>query len=140
MKALIVSVLLYLGIISPTPHIVTGAYDPGGNVGTYIMWYERVKEAGLTVEVDGACISACSLVFILPPEKVCITENAKFGLHLASDENGPNLALTAQLVQIFYPTIVKDWIEKNGPLVAEPIYMYPEDLKGYFKMCGEEAA
>jgi hypothetical protein len=137
MKAFLISVLLYLGIISPPPHIVLGTYDPGGAINTYIMWYERIKESGYTIEVDGACISACTIVFTLPKEQVCLRENAKFGFHLASSAGVPDKALTDQLIQVIYPPVVKDWIKRNGPLVQEPIYMYPDDLKGYFKMCEE---
>lgn len=130
----------------PKP-ITVSDIDPGGNIGQYVMWWERVRDSGAQVMVDGECISACTLLMgIIPPERVCMTDRASFGIHQAAtgdvDKAGNPVGdpeLTKRVQRLFYPKIVKDWIaaweKEHGPLTLDVIYMMPEDMKGYYKMC-----
>ena len=108
--------------IWPRTEIVIG-YDPGGNVGDYLRWYTRVAASGAVVHLNGACISACTLVLSLPPQDACIEPTAKLGFHLASVEGKDDPEATADLIATFYPAAVVKWIKDHGPLKSEPIYM-----------------
>ena len=111
--------------------------DPGGNVATYIQWWERVRDSGDFVRIDGECISACTLVMgIVPRERICITDRASFGIHQASNELGmADKDGTERLIRLFYPKIVRDWVDAHRPFTLDVQYMYPEDLKGYYETC-----
>lgn len=122
-------------------------FDPGGEVGTYIRFFERVRDSGLDVIVDGECVSACTLLMgIIPKERICLTSRSSFGFHQAADgETGQAVPdITKRLNRYFYPKVVKDWIanweKEHGPLTLDVVYMLPDDFKGYYKMCNPEVA
>lgn len=129
-------VLLYCGtavwaLAPQTNHISRAAmviaYDPGGMISDYVRWFDRVRQAGVEVRIDGACISACTLVLSLPPADVCVTERGRFGFHLASVDGVADPETTKEIAAAFYPPAVLDWIEKHGPLVEAPIYLSGHD-------------
>ena len=84
--------------------------DFGGSVGTYKMWYDRVKESGIPVRVEGVCISACTLVLSLPPEQVCVASTSSFGFHLATIGDTPDPEMTQALIRRFYPPAIQAWL------------------------------
>lgn len=135
MRYILLAALIALATVVsfPTPQPVQAAYvqvinDPGGNVGDYLRWYERLNASGIQVRVIGACISACTLVLSLPKSASCITVGARLGFHLASVNGLPDPDMTKQLGAAFYPPAVVKWIEEHGPLVQAPIYMTGEEL------------
>lgn len=112
--------------------------DGGGQISTYLEFYHRLQVANIPIRIEGACISACTLVLSLPRDEVCTTRDAKFGFHLASNAKGEDLpGPTAILVLIYYPPAVQAWIERHGPLKHDPIYMTGSDMirLGVLKEC-----
>lgn len=128
-SAVIVGALMVPFIVLPRPSYATIVIqdDGGGMVGDYLKFYQMVRAAGIRIRVEGACISACTLLLSLPASEVCMLPGSKLGFHLARDENGLNRELTAELVKRFYPPPVQKWIERNGPLRDAPIYMSGEE-------------
>lgn len=131
--------------VGQAPHtIVVRDEDPGGIVATYDMWWHRVADSGVKVVIDGDCVSACALIMgIVPPERICMTARATFGLHMASSvgEDGkraPNPDFTAWMIRRYYPLVVQEWIEAHGGLKEDIQYMKLVDFKGYYRQCKSE--
>ena len=58
--------------------------DVGGRIGTYVEAYSAVRSSGERVMIDGACLSACTLVLgIVPLRRICVTPRASLGFHQA---------------------------------------------------------
>src|SRR6185369_15959720 len=71
--------------------IVTSAHaevrilsSPGGQVGPFIELFDKVRESGERVVIDGPCLSACTLVLMtVPSDRICVTRRAVLGFHAA---------------------------------------------------------
>src|SRR5581483_1670626 len=58
--------------------------SPGGQVGPFIDLFEKVRNSGERVVIDGPCLSACTLVLsMVPRERICVTRRAVLGFHAA---------------------------------------------------------
>ncbi|HEY0218225.1 MAG TPA: hypothetical protein VGC26_00455, partial [Afipia sp.] len=58
--------------------------DHGGYVEEYKAKYEKIRQNGDRVIIDGICNSACTMVFgIVPTNKICVTPRASLGFHQA---------------------------------------------------------
>ncbi|MGY4348785.1 hypothetical protein ACVWXM_005252 [Bradyrhizobium sp. GM7.3] len=52
--------------------------SPGGQVGPFLDLFEKVRESGERVVIDGPCLSACTLVLsIVPGERICVTKTRR---------------------------------------------------------------
>ncbi len=70
--------------ISPTRAEVRILASPGGQVGPFLDLFDRVRESGERVVIDGPCLSACTLVLsTVPNERICVTRRAVLGFHAA---------------------------------------------------------
>src|ERR1035437_7064537 len=113
------------------PGVIVISDDSGGSVSDHVKFYNRIREAGIPVRIEGLCVSACTLVLELPRTQVCITSTASFGFHLASDGE-PNANLTDALIRRFYPPAVQAWIKDytrlHGKLSERVIYMTIDEV------------
>ena len=120
--------LLVLTLVAAAPahallHITR---DHGGYVEQYKAKYERIRDTGQRVIIDGICNSACTLVLgIVPLNKVCVTPRASLGFHEAYYDKSftfgikiTSAAGTSELMS-YYPDTVKDWIRQNGGLTTK---------------------
>src|SRR5712692_7152740 len=58
--------------------------DIGGRIGAYVDQYSAIRNSGERVVIDGACLSACTLVLgIVPRNRICVTRRATLGFHAA---------------------------------------------------------
>src|ERR1700743_2337229 len=58
--------------------------SPGGQVGPFLDLFERVRQSGERVVIDGPCLSACTLVLsMVPNNRICVTRRAILGFHAA---------------------------------------------------------
>ena len=99
----------------------------GGDIDTFVAWYTSLKESGIPVEVDGVCISACTLVLMLPKDQVCVRPGTVFGFHMAwsgSPENyRPEPVITQHIIEKYYPPAVQKWLEDKELTVTKIDYM-----------------
>src|SRR6201992_2469314 len=89
--------------------------SPGGQVGPFLDLFEKVRESGERVVIDGPCLSACPLVVsLVPNDRICVTRRAIFGFHAARsvDRRGRLYAEpeASEAVLEAYPAPVRDWI------------------------------
>jgi len=75
-----------LALLAATPAFaeIRIIQSPGGRVGPFLELFERVRESGERVVIDGPCLSACTLVLsLVPGERICVTKRAVLGFHAA---------------------------------------------------------
>ena len=98
------------------------AEDRGGQIGHYLQAFTTLRSSGERVVVDGSCLSACTLVLgIVPRERICATQRARFGFHAAwmPDRDGRPVTspLGTQALWSIYPASVRQWINRHGGLL-----------------------
>ena len=114
--------------------------DLGGRIGTYVDQYSAVRASGERVVIDGACLSACTLVLgIVPRSRICVTRRAKLGFHAAwlPGPHGrpiPSEAGTRALWDI-YPPHVRRWINRRGGLSSTMKFLRGRELLSMYPEC-----
>jgi hypothetical protein len=114
--------------------------SPGGQVGPFVDWFERVRESGQRVVIDGPCLSACTLVLsLVPNDRICVTHRAVLGFHAARslDARGRLRAEpeATDLVLSVYPQPVRDWIVRHGGLTSRVIFLRGRELAALYPTC-----
>ena len=114
--------------------------SPGGEVGPFLELFERVRESGERVVIDGPCLSACTLVLsVVPSERICVTSRAVLGFHAARsiDRRGRVYAEpeASQLVLEAYPGPVRDWIIRRGGLTKRLLLLRGRELSAMYRTC-----
>jgi hypothetical protein len=114
--------------------------SPGGQVGPFLDLFDKVRETGERVVIDGPCLSACTLVLsIVPYERICVTRRAVLGFHAARsvDRRGRTYAEpeASELVLQTYPAPVRDWIGRHGGLTSRLILLRGRELKAIYRSC-----
>jgi len=121
--------------------------DIGGKMEDYNSKFQRLRRSGEAVVIDGKCYSACTMILgLLPPNRVCATQNAVFGFHAAwmFDTAGNRVSSpsgTRDLLKT-YPASVRAWISRNGGLRPEMMYLQGRALAAIVRPCaaGERTA
>lgn len=101
--------------------------DHGGGVDTFSMWYRRLAASGVPVRIRGVCVSACTLVFMLPKSQVCIEPTASLGFHLASMGGESDIPYTQAMIRRWYPEAVRRWLV-GKTLADRVIYMSAQEV------------
>lgn len=114
--------------------------SPGGQVGPFIEMFDRVRESGERVVIDGPCLSACTLVLMtVPAERICVTRRAVLGFHAARsiDRRGRIYAEpeASRAVQDAYPEPVRQWIARRGGLTSRLLLLRGRDLAAMYPRC-----
>jgi hypothetical protein len=117
--------------------------DRGGQIGRYLEAFATVRSSGDRVVVDGNCLSACTLVLgVVPRERICATQRARFGFHAAwmPDRDGRPVTspLGTQALWSIYPASVRRWISQHGGLSRKMIFMQGQDLNGIVASCDRD--
>jgi len=144
-KKLSLVLLLFLSTFAAVPafavdintrdELIIGPMDNGGNISDHWKWWEYIRTSNLRVRIDGDCISACTMFLnIIPLDRVCLTERAALGIHLASSDGGPDVELSEHMQRIFYPDWVNKWL-KDRVMTEDITFMYPKDIVPHIKMC-----
>jgi hypothetical protein len=114
--ALTLGALLLLS--APALGTVVITEDGGGTIVRFEERYAMFKAADQLVIIDGDCISACTLVFtIMPRDRVCVTERARFGFHNAYvSSKGVYLYSPAGTDMVYkaYPSALKRLLADKG--------------------------
>jgi hypothetical protein len=114
--------------------------SPGGQVGPFIDMFEKVRNSGERVVIDGPCLSACTLVLsMVPAERICVTRRAVLGFHAARsmDRRGRLYAEpeASRLVLQAYPGPVRDWIVRRGGLTSRLLMLRGRELTAMYRPC-----
>ena len=114
--------------------------SPGGRVGPFVELFEKVRESGERVVIDGPCLSACTLVLMsVPSERICVTRRAVLGFHAARsmDRRGRMYAepKASRAVQEAYPEPVRDWISRHGGLSSRLLLLRGRELAAIYPRC-----
>jgi hypothetical protein len=114
--------------------------SPGGQVGPFIELFDRVRESGERVVIDGPCLSACTLVLMqVPNDRICVTRRAVLGFHAARsiDRRGRSYAEpeASRAVQEAYPEPVRDWISRRGGLTSRLLLLRGRELAAIYPRC-----
>jgi hypothetical protein len=114
--------------------------DIGGRIGTYVENYAAIRSSGERVMIDGACLSACTLVLgIVPRDRICVTKRATLGFH-AAWMPGPrgkpvHSAVGTQALWDIYPQHVKRWISERGGLSSKMMFLRGNELTAMYPEC-----
>jgi hypothetical protein len=114
--------------------------SPGGEVGPFLDLFEKVRDSGERVVIDGPCLSACTLVLsIVPGERICVTRRASLGFHAARsiDRRGRLYAEpeASKLVLEAYPDSVRAWIIRHGGLTSHLLLLRGRELASMYRKC-----
>jgi len=112
--------------------------DRGGDVLEYYAKYQALRSRGERVVVDGDCLSACTLVLILPSDQRCFTRRARLGFHAAWDEAGTGTVQNPVGTAIFmsaYPPEILRWINRRGGLTTKVLYLEGKELAAIYPPC-----
>ena len=114
--------------------------DIGGRIGKYVETYQRARQSGELVIIDGVCLSACTLVLgIVPTDRICITRRATLGFHAAwlPGPKGRPVRSTAgtQALWEYYPAHVRRWIASRGGLSSKMLYLHSNELAAMYPQC-----
>ena len=114
--------------------------DRGGQIGHYLQTFAALRSTGENVVIDGNCLSACTLVLgLVPRERICATQHARFGFHAAwmPDHNGRPVTspLGTQALWDIYPPSVRHWISRHGGLSRKMIFLEGRALGGIVASC-----
>jgi hypothetical protein len=114
--------------------------SPGGQVGPFIDLFDKVRESGERVVIDGPCLSACTLVLsMVPNDRICVTRRAVLGFHAARsiDRRGRLYAEpeASQAVLEAYPAPVRGWIIRRGGLTSRLLLLRGRELAAIYPRC-----
>jgi hypothetical protein len=112
----------------------------GGEVGSFLNLFERVRESGERVVIDGPCLSACTLVLdVVPSDRICVTRRAILGFHAARsvDRLGRMYAEpeASDVVLQAYPAAVRGWILRRGGLSSRLLLLRGRELAAIYPRC-----
>ncbi|MGO3932649.1 hypothetical protein NP284_30590 [Rhodopseudomonas pseudopalustris] len=126
MRCFVLALVLPAILISPARADLRITRDHGGYVEEYKAKYERIRQNGERVIIDGICNSACTLVLgIVPNNRICVTPRASLGFHQAYYDKAYTFGIRVTSVEgtsdlmAYYPATVKEWIRRNGGLTPE---------------------
>ncbi|WP_210206878.1 hypothetical protein [Rhodoplanes serenus] len=140
--AVSLGVAMSAGAVTPAAADVVIGSDRGGMIGDYVARYQRVRQSGERVVIDGTCLSACTLVLgMVPRDRVCATRNAALGFHAAWNLDAAGNQVTSpvatRLLWSLYPAHVRQWIARNGGLTHRMLMMRGRALAAVVPPCDE---
>jgi hypothetical protein len=136
---LLVAAVATLSASSADATMVISA-DRGGLISDYAARFISARDTGEQVVIDGACLSACTLVVgMVPRDKVCATPKAVLGFHSAWRPMGSgkhvNSAVASQAMLDVYPAELRKWIAQRGGLSSKMIFLYGRELTEIIPPC-----
>jgi hypothetical protein len=114
--------------------------SPGGRVGYFVEFFDRVRASGEPVIIDGPCLSACTLVLsIVPNQRICVTRRAVLGFHGAFSFDAHGRAVgdpeASAAVLEAYPAPIRDWIRRRGGLTKRSLMLRGRELAAMYPRC-----
>ena len=103
----------------------------GGSVPEYTARWAGLAARGVSVRIVGPCQSACTVLLgHIPRSRICVTEAASFGFHLA------RVPSSSAILWRGYQADIRGWINQHGGLQHDFIWMRAPDTFRYFRKCG----
>jgi hypothetical protein len=117
--------------------------DNGGLMEDYVARFQPLRESGEPVVIDGACLSACTMVLgLVPRHQVCATPNAVLGFHAAwqFNKSGDRVASASGTRDLMktYPASVRAWIARHGGLTPNMMFVRGRNLAAIIEPCDKE--
>jgi hypothetical protein len=139
LRIFVAAVALCAGITSARAEVRILS-SPGGQVGPFIELFDKVRETGERVVIDGPCLSACTLVLMtVPSERICVTRRAVLGFHAARsmDRRGRLYAEpeASKAVHEAYPEPIRNWISRHGGLTSRMLLLRGRELAAIYPRC-----
>ncbi|MFB9263733.1 hypothetical protein ACFFWD_11195 [Bradyrhizobium erythrophlei] len=127
-------------VIAPARAEVRIIASPGGQVGPFIELFDKVRQSGERVVIDGPCLSACTLVLsMVPNDRICVTRRAVLGFHAARSIDGRGRLYAepeaSQEVLAAYPAPVRGWIISRGGLTSRLLLLRGRELAAIYPRC-----
>ena len=140
LKTILLAAVLYALTLPAAEAEVRILASPGGQVGPFLDLFERVRDSGERVVIDGPCLSACTLVLsMVPQNRICVTRRAILGFHAARsvDWQGRMYAEpgASELVLQAYPARVRGWIHRRGGLSSRLLLLRGRELAAIYPKC-----
>ena len=140
LKAVFLAAVASALVVPPAQAEVRILASAGGQVGTFLDLFERVRASGERVVIDGPCLSACTLVLsMVPNDRICVTRRAVLGFHAARsiDRRGRIYAEpeASELVLQAYPAPVRGWIRRRGGLTSRLLLLRGRELAAIYPTC-----
>src|SRR5262245_48370419 len=137
---IVIAALALCAVIASARAEVRILSSPGGQVGPFIELFDKVRQSGERVVIDGPCLSACTLVLMtVPRERICVTRRAVLGFHAARsiDRRGRVYAEpeASRAVQEAYPAPIRDWIARRGGLTSRMLLLRGRELTAIYPSC-----
>ena len=138
-RMMIAAFALYAGIASAHAEVRILS-SPGGQVGPFIELFDKVRQTGERVVIDGPCLSACTLVLMtVPSDRICVTRRAVLGFHAARsiDQRGRTYAEpeASRAVHEAYPAPIRNWISRHGGLTSRMLLLRGRELAAIYPSC-----
>jgi hypothetical protein len=138
-RLIAVAAVLFAAIL-PAQAEVRILASPGGEVGAFVELFDRVRQSGERVVIDGPCLSACTLVLMtIPEDRICVTRRAVLGFHAARsiDRRGRMYAEpeASRAVEAAYPAPVRNWIARRGGLTSRLLLLRGRELAAIYPRC-----
>src|SRR5512134_27158 len=138
-KAIIIAAALSAAM-TPARAEIRILASPGGQVGPFLDLFDRVRESGERVVIDGPCLSACTLVLMtVPEERICVTRRAVLGFHAARSIDGRGRTYAepeaSRAVQEAYTAPVRAWISRRGGLTSRMLLLRGRELAAIYPRC-----
>jgi hypothetical protein len=103
----------------------------GGSVWSFAFFYEAIEASGVPVEVDGICISSCTLALLMPKSQVCLTERTTLGFHAVTTNGRPDVGMTEAVQRRYFPAVLQKFLDDyweaqpGGIPTVRDIYLVP---------------
>jgi hypothetical protein len=119
--------------------------DSGGRIEDYLSRYRTARASNEQVVIDGACLSACTLVLgIVPRSRICVTERATLGFHSAWEQDDHGRAVQSpkwtKVVWNNLPGTIQHWISQRGGLRSEMVFLRGRELANFYPACSQHAS
>ncbi len=139
-RAALVGVAMVMAAATEASASMRISGDAGGRIGTYVQTYSAIRDSGERVVIDGACLSACTLVLgIVPRSRICVTSRAALGFHAAwvPGPHGQPVRSEAgtQALWELYPQHVRRWITARGGLTSKMMILRGRELTAMYPTC-----
>jgi hypothetical protein len=137
--AYLLGVFLSVTIVHPVFAATRIQNDMGGSLGQYLLKFTRLRDSGDRIVIDGNCFSACTLVTMIPKERICVTQRAVLGFHAGwiDDPTGtrPTSAEGTSTLFELYPPTIRNWITNHGGLSTRMILLKGRELRSFYSLC-----